>query len=337
MRRKGAGRRGYEETIKDVDALFIGVLRDHTAGDPMNEEIIWTDLTKEEIVEKLAMVGVKASKTVVKKLLKKHRYRRRKAKKTKAMGKNKNRNEQFENISILRSFQEATENPIISLDTKKKELIGNFYRDGKLLSKEEIEVYDHDFPSFADGVIIPHGIYDLKRNTGYINIGVSRDTGEFACDCIRKWWYEVGKKLYPNATSILVLCDGGGSNSSRHYLFKEDLIKLVDELGVEIRIAHYPPYTSKYNPIEHRLFPHVTRACQGVIFKSIDLVRKLMMKTSTKTGLSVKVNVIDKIYETKRKVAKGFKETIHENSQIIFHDILPKWNYSVVPKTLQVI
>jgi hypothetical protein len=121
--------------------------------------------------------------------------------------------------------------------------------------------------------------------------------------------------------------DGGGSNNSNHYIFKEDLQKLVDELGIEIRIAHYPPYTSKYNPIEHRLFPHVTRACQGVIFTSLELVKKLMAKTQTKTGLSVVVNVIDKIYTTGRKVADGFKETM----KIIFDEYLPKWNYRVVP------
>jgi len=303
----------------------------------MNKDIIWTDLTKEEIVEKLAKEGIKASKTVIKKLLRKYGYRRRKAKKTKTMGESKDRNEQFENISLLRSYYETTGNPIISIDTKKKEYIGNFYRDGKLLTKEDIEVYDHDYSSFADGIVIPHGIYDLKRNSGYINIGVSKDTSEFACDCIRQWWYDVGKKLYLNATSILVLCDGGGSNSSRYYIFKEDLIKLVDELGIEIRIAHYPPYTSKYNPIEHRLFPHITRACQGAIFKSVNLVKKLIMKTSTKTGLTVKVNIIDKIYQTGREVAKGFKETIHENSQIIFHEILPNWNYSVVPMNMEII
>ena len=125
----------------------------------------------------------------------------------------------------------------------------------------------------------------------------------------------------------MIKCDGGGSNNSNHLIFKSDLQKLVDELGIEIRIAHYPPYTSKYNPIEHRLFPHVTRACQGVIFTSLELVKELMAKTHTKTGLSVVVNVSDKIYETGRKVAKGFKETM----KIIFDEYLPKWNYRAVP------
>jgi len=176
-------------------------------------------------------------------------------------------------------------------------------------------------------LIIPHGIYDVGQNIGYINIGISKDTSEFACDSLRNWWYNQGQYLYPQATSILALCDGGGSNSSRHYIFKEDLQKLVDEIGIEIRIAHYPPYASKYNPIEHRLFPHVTRACQGVVFKSVELVKSLMEKTRTSKGLRVTVNVIDKVYQTGRKVTAGFRE----NMTIKFHEFLPNWNYTALP------
>ena len=115
--------------------------------------------------------------------------------------------------------------------------------------------YDHDFTSLAEGIIIPHGIYDVLRNNGYLHLGTSKDTSKFACNCIRSWWNNHGREAYPDATAILGLCDGGGSNHSHHYIFKEDLQKLVDELGIEIRIAHYPPYCSKFNPVEHRLFP----------------------------------------------------------------------------------
>ena len=222
---------------------------------------------------------------------------------------------------------EATGNPMMSMDTKKKEQLGNFYRDGHLYTLEQLLTFDHDFSSFAQGVVIPHGLYDLKQNIGYINLGNSKETSQFACDCIRNWWYNRGQYDYPDATSILILCDGGGSNSSRHYIFKQDLQLLVDELGIEIRIAHYPPYTSKYNPIEHRLFPHVTRACQGVIFTSIELVKALIEKTRTSTGLSVTVQIIDKVYALKRKVADDFKETM----KIVFDDYLPQWNYTAVP------
>ena len=238
-----------------------------------------------------------------------------------------NRNEQFVNINNKKAEYNSSKNPIISIDTKKKEKLGNFYRDGRLYTQGELHTYDHDFASFAEGVVIPHGIYDCKNNTAYINIGTSKDTGEFACDCLRNWWYNEGKIEYPDATSILILCDGGGSNSSRHYLFKEDLQKLVDEIGIEIRIAHYPPYCSKYNPIEHRLFPHVTRACQGVIFKDMQIVKDLMEKTETRKGLKATVQIVDKVYETGRKVAEGFKE----NMKIVFDKILPAWNYRAIP------
>jgi hypothetical protein len=239
----------------------------------------------------------------------------------------KYRNAQFENIARLRAVHIAAGNPVISLDTKKKEYLGNFYRDGHLYTTEELQVYDHDFNSQAEGIVIPHGIYDVQRNTGYINLGTSHDTSEFACDCIRNWWNNQGRFEYPDATSILVLCDGGGSNNSRHYIFKQDLQALADELGIEIRIAHYPPYTSKYNPIEHRLFPHVTRACQGVVFNSVALVKELMEKTHTRQGLTVTVHIVDQVYQTGRKAAKGFKKTM----RIVFDEFLPQWNYTAVP------
>lgn len=238
------------------------------------------------------------------------------------------RNEQFENIATLKARYLAAGEPVISIDTKKKEHIGNFYRPGSLYTKATIETYDHDFTSFAEGIVIPHAIYDLRHNTGYINIGTSHDTSAFACDSVRQWWYAQGQYDYPQATSLLVLCDGGGSNNSRYYIFKLELQKLADELGIEIRIAHYPPYCSKYNPIEHRLFPHVTRACQGVIFKSVEVVKELMARTKTKQGLRVTVNVIDKVYQTGREVAESFKA----NMTIVFDEVLPRWNYTAVPQ-----
>jgi hypothetical protein len=216
------------------------------------------------------------------------------------------------------------------VDTKKKELIGNLFREGSIYTTETIEVFDHDFPSLAEGVAVPHTIYDLARNEAYVSIGTSRDTSEFACDSIRQWWNNHGKKHYPNADSILMLMDGGGSNSSRHYIFKQDLQILADEIGVEIRIAHYPPYTSKWNPIEHRVFPHITRALQGVILTSHQLTKELMETATTKKGLKVIACIINKIYETGRKIADDFKE----NMRIVFDDYLRQWNYRAVPKKL---
>lgn len=205
--------------------------------------------------------------------------------------------------------------------------MGNLYREGTLYTQELLRVFDHDFPYLAQGVIIPYGIYDVLKNEGFVVIGTSKDTSEFVCDCIRLWWNEIGSKQYPQASSILALADGGGSNSARHYIFKEDLQKLVNELGIEIRMAHYPPYTSKWNPIEHRLFPHVTKAMRGVILKSHQTVKELIEKTKTKTGLKVRAEILNNVYQTGRAYAEDFKE----NMKIIFDERLGKWNYRAVP------
>jgi Rhodopirellula transposase DDE domain len=310
-----------------LEENFLRVLQERTAGDPMRQEVRWTDLTFEQIAGHLAEAGTPVSVPVVKQLLRKHGYVKRKAQKSKAMGQHPDRNQQFEKIARLKQEYLEAGNPILSIDTKKKELLGNFYREGHLLTQGVIETFDHDFPSAASGVIIPHGIYDVRRNDGHVNLGTSHDTGEFACDSIERWWESRGRRLYPRATSILLLCDGGGSNSASQYLFKEDLQRLVDRLGIEIRVAHYPPYTSKYNPIEHRLFPHLTRACQGVIFESVELVKELMEKAKTSTGLRVTVEILDKVYQTGRKYEVGFKEDM----KIVFDEILPKWNYRAIP------
>jgi hypothetical protein len=161
------------------------------------------------------------------------------------------------------------------------------------------------------------------------NPGVSPTANCVRCNDIAWWWTQFGKGLYRGAKSICLLCDGGGSNSANKYLFKEDLQKLSDLLGQEIRVTHYPPYCSKYNPIERRLFCHVTRACQGVLFDSVGTVKRLLEKAQTSTGLGVIVEVVDKVYQTGRKYTEGFKE----NMKILFDDFLPKWNYRAVPQT----
>ncbi len=166
----------------------------------------------------------------------------------------------------------------------------------------------------------------MARNEGCVNIGTSRDTSEFACDSIRYWWNNYGVLHYPEATSVLMLMDGGGSNSSRHNIFKQDLQALVNEIGIEIRIAHYPPYTSKWNPIEHRLFPHITRSLQGVVLTSHQLLKELIEKTTTTSGLKVFACIFNKIYETGRKVEKGFKESM----KIVFDEYLGQWNYTAI-------
>lgn len=301
------------------------MLKNYTAGDPMDEKVRWTNLKPWQIAQLLGEeYEIQVSLNVIRQLLKKHDYRRRKAQKRLTKQHVLHRNEQFENIIRLKEEHEAANNPVISMDGKKKEYLGNLYRDGQLYTLAELQTLDHDFVSYAEGIVIPHGIYDLKHNIGYITLGNSKETSQFACDSLRNWWDAQGRYLYPNATSLLILCDGGGSNNSRHYLFKQDLQQLADELSLDIRIAHYPPYCSKYNPIEHRLFPHVTRACQGVVFESIELVKELMASTTTTKGLQVTVTIIDKVYETGRKVADDFKETM----RISFDQFLPQWNYT---------
>lgn len=302
-------------------------MQKHTAGNPQNEKIIWTDLSCTEIVEKMKKLGEYVGRKIVKKLLKKHGYKKRKMQKRLSTGTTRYRNEQFEKIYKLRKKYEKEPNPIISVDTKKKEPIGNLYRAGEVYSKEEIKTFDHDFKHLSTGIAVPHGIYDLKKNSAYINIGMSYETAEFACDSIKQWWNKRGKNDYPNANSILMLVDSGGSHSYRHYIFKEKLQNLVNTIGIEIRVAHYPPYCSKWNPIEHRLFPHITRCLQGVPLKSHELAKQLIEKTTTSTGLRVAANVIKKAYEKGKKVAENFKKTI----KIRFDRNLGQWNYRVMP------
>jgi hypothetical protein len=293
----------------------------------MREDVVWTDLTTKEIQETLAEKDIDVCVEVIRDVLHDQGIRQRSILKYLDMGSHEDRDAQFQNIARIKAEYFATPNPILSIDTKKRELLGTFYRDGKVYSKQSLLAYDHDFPSYAEGVVIPYGLYDLKRNFGYVNLGTSYDTSEFACDSVAWWWEQYGRQLYPDARSVCLLCDGGGSNSANKYLFKEDLQGLSDRLGLEIRVTHYPPYCSKYNPIERRMFCHVTRACQGVLFDSVATVKRLIEKTRTATGLGVIVGVLGKVYQRGRKYAEGFKDSM----KILFDAVMPKWNYRVVP------
>ena len=179
-------------------------------------------------------------------------------------------------------------------------------------------------------MIIPHGIYDAVRQRGHINIGLSHDTTQFACDSFQWYWNRIGLQAYPNATSILLLADCGGSNSASKYIFKHDLQAVVNAIGVEVRVAHYPSYCSKYNPIERRFFAHVARACTGMLFDTLDRVVDLMRKTTTSTGLRTTVNVIRRIYGIGRNATEVMKAVVSKS--IKFHDLLPKWNYTASPE-----
>jgi hypothetical protein len=312
----------------NVSEIFMKVLRDHTAGDPMNPEVKWTNLSRRQIACRMTDLGVSVSRRIVRQLLQQHGYRRRKAVKKVTMGSHPDRNAQFETISRLRAEYRDAGLPVLSIDTKKKELLGNFYRDGVIDTQESIATNDHDFGSHGLGKLIPHGLYDVDRNEGFVNLNTSHDTSELACDSIGVWWEQYGRERYADAKKLLLLCDGGGSNSATQYLFKEDLQKLANRLGLEIRVAHYPPYCSKYNPIEHRLFAHVSRACRGVVFHTLETARHYIGKTATTTGLKVMVEILSKVYTTGRKYMDNFKETM----KIVFDRVLPKWNYTAVPE-----
>ena len=288
----------------------------------------WTNLKPREIAERVTTAGIQISRYIALKLLKKNKFGRRQSQKKKSFKQHPDRNPQFEKITKLKAEYLAKGQPVISFDTKKKEMIGNFYRNGKLYTREPIQTLDHDFASYSEGKVIPHGLYDIGLNKAHVNLGTSRDTTEFACDSIKHWWDNHGKHDYPAATQLLLLCDGGGSNPSNSPLFKQDLQTLANDIGLDIRIAHYPPYCSKHNPIEHRVFSHITRACEGVVFESIALVKELMEKTRTATGLRVTVDILDKIYETGRKAAGHLQSSLN----IIADASFPQWNYVLSPQ-----
>lgn len=293
----------------------------------MLEDLFWTDLCMAEIAQELANRETPVSAPTVKKLLDENGFAKRQILKDLAGGNVPERNTQFERIEQLRSDYRRQNNPILSIDTKKKELLGTLYRSGRVYSQRSFHAFDHDFPSWSTGKIVPHGIWDEERKHGHLNLGLSHDTSEFACDSFRWYWKRIGRFHYPEATSILWLCDAGGSNNCRHHIFKHDLQELVNDIGVEIRVAHYPTYCSKFNPIERRFFSQVTRTCQGILFDTLETVVNLMRKTRTSTGLRTTVHVIKKLYETGRKVPSDYKTV----QRIVFDDILPRWNYTATP------
>src|SRR6266705_2931065 len=314
IRKTGGGRPQRAIAQPTLEANLRQLLQEFTAGDPMREGVLWTNLSLRELSRRLLALGTPAS--------------RRTMRKKKTMGHHPDRNAQFENIARLRREYEAAGDAVISIDTKKKELLGNFHRTGTTFTRETVETFDHDFGSAGQGKLIPHGIYDIMHKHAHIHLNTSHDTSALCCDSVALWWEQAGRAAHPRATRLLVLGDGGGSNSATQYLFKEDLQGLANRLGLEMRVAHYPPYCSKHNPIEHRVFPHITRACQGVIFHTVDIARQFIERTKTTTGLHVTVRILDNVYQTGRKYAADFKQ----NMKILFDDHLPKWNYRAVPE-----
>ena len=328
IRKPGGGRKKTEVKHATLTQQVQDTIKDRTAGDPMRQDVVWTDLTPQEISKSLQDRAVGAGPRIGRRILDGLGLARRQLLKVLPGGDSPHRGEQFRHLAHLIQALLAAGDPVLSIDTKKKEYLGTLYRDGKVYCQQALKAFDHDFPSLATGVIIPHGIYDLARNQGWIHVGRSRDTTAFACDSLRMFWHGDGQRLYPNAAAILLLCDGGGSNSCHKHLFKEDLQGVVNDIAVPIRVAHYPAYCSKFNPIERRLFSHVTRACQGVLFDSLQTGLGLLQKTKTHQGLTVTVRVLDTLYEGGRTVSEAFKK----NMPIVFEKLLPKWNYWALPQ-----
>ena len=328
-----AGRRSEKKIVpgSDVEENLKSLTKTRTAGDSDDDRIVFTDLTPTRLEQELSVMETPAGDDIIRQWMDDQGLRLRKIRKVIPGGEAPDRDAQFQNIARLIEEYESVGNPYFSVDTKAKEFLDRLFRKGRVRSSKAFEAFDHDFPSWADGVVIPHGIFDPVRNRGHINIGLSRDTTQFACDSLKWYWNRIGRPSYPSADSILLLCDCGGSNSANKYIFKHDLQAVANSIGVEIRVAHYPSYCSKYNPIERRFFPHVSRACTGMLFDTLQTAVDLMRTASTSTGLKTTVNVIRRLYETGRNATDAMKQYIR--STINYDTFLPTWNYVAIPQT----
>jgi hypothetical protein len=311
----------------DLKSLLTSYIESQKGGSPTDATIFWVSKRPKEIAQNFNQIHNQSiSNGLVKRLLNELGYSYRKQSKQLATGIYAQRNAQFEIITTL-ILTMSLKSPIISIDCKKKERLGNLYRDGKCYTQAPIKVYDHDYDYLSEGKVIPHGIYDLQANKGYISIGGSSETADFVIDNLRWWWTEYGIYLYPDANNILLLCDAGGANSYRHHIFKDRLLALSKELGMSFIVAHYPPYSSKWNPIEHQLFCHVHHAMSGVVFSDYQTVKERIEATSTKRGLNVTVRLNLQLYQTGIKVDKILKE----NQRVRHHPIIPELSYRIYP------
>ena len=326
--RAGVGKKNLDNDPSIRDNVQ-NVLDSTIAGNPQQPDVAWTHLSAGEISRRLEHQVIQVSEYTVNKVYDELHLGVRQMSKLETMKEVENRDEQFRHIAVLRAAFLGAGLPVLSMDTKKKEQLGNFFRPGKGYGSTPLKVYDHDFVSFSEGCVVPHGLYDEEKNRGYISLGLSKDTSEFMLDNIFYWWKEELQWVYPEAKAMLLLCDGGGSNGSRNHIVKHDLYRLSKALGVTIVVAHYPPYCSKWNPIEHRLFSELTRAWQGQPFLNLQIVKELAQKTSTSTGLSVKARVNQKKYLPQRKAPDDF--FINKDNYVKFSENLSNWNYWFTP------
>lgn len=327
IRKKGGGRKPIEYKYPNIREELEALLDPVTRGDP-ESPLRWTCKSVRVLATELKSRGVNVSYVVVSFLLKDMGYSLQANQKVKEGSNHPDRNEQFEYIyRQINQFQDELQ-PVISVDTKKKELVGDFKNAGKEWrpkgSPEKVQV--HDFP-LAGGKVAPYGIYDLTQNSGWVNLGTSADTAEFAVESIRRWWNKMGKHVYPDAKKLLITADGGGSNGYRIRLWKKELQRFANDTGLEITVSHFPPGTSKWNKIEHRLFSFITMNWRGKPLVSHEVIVNLIASTRTNGGLSVKCELDTNKYE------KGIKVTDQELKKIQLdrHDFHGEWNYTIFP------
>ena len=325
QRMPGGGAKKKTDRHPEWVAAFNDIVSEHMAGLPQDEDVVWLDINVPQIRREFLQRGYDVSEYIVRQMIKAAGLKRRSFTKSLPLREVEDRDAQFLKIKAARTACIEAGIPIISVDTKKKENAGNFKRDGQVYCTSSPKALDHDFETFSGGTIVPHGIYDMAHNT----IGTSHDTSEFVCENIERVWNSHMKRLYPQAEMLVVLCDGGGSNSSRHRIFKQDLMDLADRLGMRILVMHYPPYCSKFNPIEHRLFSQISRSWSGTPLFSIADACRRAANTVTKKGLKVFAEIVDKVYETKRKVNESF--LVRLANQVVFDDSLHNWNYCISP------
>ena len=305
------------------------LLEPATMGDP-TRLLLWVSKSHEKLAVALREMGHKVSASTIPKLLNELKYCRHVNRKTKEGSNHPDRNAQFEYINTKAQACQAANQPVISVDTKKKELIGEFKNGGSDYGPEgkPIEVNSHDFPDKDLGKVAPYGVYDIGANLGYVSLGVDHDTGQFAVNGIRLWLDRMGRERYPTMTSVMITADGGGSNGSRVRLWKMALQQLADETSLIFEVCHYPPGTSKWNKIEHRMFCHITQNWRGKPLTSHLTVVELIANTKTDTGLKIQCELDPNTYPKGIKVSDEEMATLN----IERHEFHPEWNYTIRPR-----
>jgi len=300
----------------------------HTAGDPMSDSK-WLNCRLRDVQQRLVDVGHGVSCPVISRLLKAVGYCLRLNVKEREGRAHPDRDIQFRYIRQQRSEHQQAGHPTLSIDTKKKELVGNFRNAGRIWCQEPAEVNVHDFPSQALGRAVPYGIYDTQHNCGTVYVGQSADTPAFAVDNLLHWCQTELPQRFPGATHLFIEADGGGSNGSHSRVFKQQLQdKLADGLRLTVTVCHYPPGASKWNPIEHRLFSEISKTWAGCPLRSFDLVLHYLADTKTLSGLSVQAHLVTTLYPTGVKVSDEVMRTLNIHT----HEVCPQWNYTIRPR-----